>query len=87
MATSPKPFEDNFFFNELNRIVGSGGEILLKGSQNASAPRTRMDVGDRLIGIGVTHMVESLSRPPGPDSFRAVNASSGSEMEGCSPSF
>jgi hypothetical protein len=30
-------------------------------------------VGDCLIGIGVTHIVESLSRPPGPESFRALN--------------
>jgi hypothetical protein len=31
-----------------------------------------MDVGDRLIGIGLTHLIESLSRPPGLDSFRAI---------------
>jgi hypothetical protein len=67
-------FERHFFFNELNRMCGSGGELLLKG--DPTAPMGRMDIGDRLIGIGVTHLVESLSRPPGPASFRSMAAGS-----------
>lgn len=36
-----------------------------------------MDVGDQLIGIGVAHLVESVSRPPGIDSFNTVNPDNG----------
>lgn len=65
-------FEEKFFSNEINRFVGSGGEMLIKGVRNREAPQTRIDVGDRLIGIGMTHIVESLSRVPGPESFRVT---------------
>jgi hypothetical protein len=67
-----KAFEEALFLGELNRFVGSGGELLIKGSKGANSSSTQMDVGDRLIGIGVTHIVESLSRPPGLDSFHAL---------------
>ncbi|MCC6522373.1 MAG: hypothetical protein IT373_06915 [Polyangiaceae bacterium] len=77
-ARGLRPFEDNLFYGELNRFSGSGGEVLVKGPNNAGAPATRIDVGDRLIGIGVTHIVETLSRPPGPESFRAMHKESGS---------
>lgn len=80
-------FEESFFFGELNRFMGSGGEILVKGSQNTSAPPTRIDVGDRLIGIGVTHLVESLSRPPGLDSFRAFASSASSPAKSALRAF
>ncbi len=68
-------FEDSIFFNELNRFVGSGGELVLKKSQKEDGD-TKIDVGDILIGIGVTHLVESLSRPPGLDSFRSFDVNS-----------
>jgi len=32
----------------------------------------RLDVGDRLAGIGIAHLVESLSHPPGPSTFHAA---------------
>lgn len=51
-------FEDNFFFGTLNRFSGSGGEILVKGEGNTHP--TRMEVGDRLIGIGIAERVEAL---------------------------
>lgn len=51
-------FEDNFFFANLNRFSGSGGEILVKGAGNIHP--TRMEVGDRLIGIGIAEKVEAL---------------------------
>lgn len=76
-----RTFEDNLFYGEVNRFVGSGGEILVKGEQNKDAPPTRIDVGDRLIGIGVTHLVESLSRTPGPDAFRAMSIESSSDRK------
>lgn len=53
-----KRFEDNLFYGCTNRFVGSGGEILIKGEGNAYP--TRMEVGDRLIGIGITETVECL---------------------------
>lgn len=66
-------FEKRFFHGEVNRFVGSGGEQLIKGPENCDAPPTRIDVGDRLIGIGIAHYVESLSRPPGPGTFRSFS--------------
>jgi hypothetical protein len=68
-------FEEGFFSGDMNRFVGSGGEVLLKADPDA--PPTRMDVEDRLIGIGATHLVENLSVPPGPDAFHAMDAKSG----------
>ena len=64
-----RSFDDALFFNEINRFIGSGGEVLIKGSANTSTPRTLMQVGDRLIGIGITHMVERFTQPPGLESF------------------
>jgi hypothetical protein len=81
MKSPKKHFEDNFFYDELNRFVGSGGEVFLKGARNLNSSSTRMDVGDRLIGIGVTHVIENLSQPPGPDSFEAMNFSTGKELK------
>jgi hypothetical protein len=77
-ADKVRAFEENFFYGEVNRFVGSGGEALIKGERNRDAPSTRIDVGDRFIGVGVSHLVESLSRPPGPDTFRALNLGPGS---------
>lgn len=68
---SGRAFEENVFLGEANKFVGSGGELLVKAE--TKAPATRIDVGDRLIGIGVTHYVESLERAPGLDSFRAIS--------------
>lgn len=65
-----RSFEQRFYEGRLNRFVGSGGEVLLKAEKDA--PSSRMDVGDRLIGIGAAHLIEDLSAPPGPDSFRAT---------------
>jgi hypothetical protein len=63
-------FEQSFFLGDLNRFVGSGGEVLLK--RDSAGPSSRIDVGDRFIGIGATHLIESLSRPPGPGAVRAT---------------
>lgn len=73
MSRLSDSFDKKFFFGEVNRFSGSGGELLIKGTGNEKGPATRIEVGDRLIGIGITHMVESLGRPPGPDSFHATN--------------
>ncbi|HVZ38105.1 MAG TPA: hypothetical protein VHI13_02430 [Candidatus Kapabacteria bacterium] len=70
----PANFEQAFSLNRPNRLVGSGGEVVVKGVSNANTPPMRLDVGDRLIGIGVTHLVEDLGRPPGLDTFVAMNA-------------
>jgi hypothetical protein len=61
--------ETAFYPGSLNRFVGSGGEVLLK--EDPKAPPGRMDVGDRLIGIGITHLIENMDTPPGPESFRS----------------
>lgn len=74
MSVLSNAFHNLFFYNEINKFSGSGGELLVKGAGNASAPSSRIDVGDRLVGIGVAHTVESLSRTPGPDSYRATNS-------------
>ncbi|MBS0533907.1 MAG: hypothetical protein JSR72_07600 [Proteobacteria bacterium] len=73
MSRLSDTFDEKFFFGEVNRFSGSGGELLVKGRGNERGPPTRIEVGDRLIGIGITHTIESMSRPPGPDSFRATN--------------
>ena len=62
-------FESAFFPGEVNRFVGSGGEVLVKGEGNSE--ETTIEVGDQLVGIGVTHLVETLDRPPGLDTFHA----------------
>lgn len=80
-AAERRPFAEAFYFGELNRFVGSGGELLLKSEDAVEAESTRLGVGDRLIGLGITHVVESLSRPPGPESFRAVNLPSNYQMK------
>lgn len=69
-----KLFEDRLFLGELNRFVGSGGEVLMKADRSAS--EDRMDVGDRLMGIGATHYIESLDRPPGPGALHATTLES-----------
>ncbi len=74
MATEIQSFEDRFFFGATNRFVGSGGELLKK--RDPQAPPGRMDVGDRLMGIGATHMIENLDVPPGPDSFHSTSMES-----------
>ncbi|MCW5693566.1 MAG: hypothetical protein KIT48_14495 [Pseudolabrys sp.] len=73
MSRLSDSFEEKFFFGEVNRFSGSGGEVLVKGSGNERNPATRIDIGDRLIGVGITHTIESMSRTPGPDSFHATN--------------
>lgn len=94
-----KSVDELFFFNELNRFLGSGGEILVNEMLSEDDPTTpgvdrdgtvadpdldgpipphliqRLDVGDRLIGIGIAHAVESLSRPPGRETFHALVSS------------
>lgn len=67
------PFEDAFYYGSLNRFVGSGGEILVKPDGYEGDGATRMEVGDRLFGVGATHLVENMSEPPGPRSFHAIN--------------
>ncbi len=52
-------FEDNIYFGNKNRFSGSGGEILVKGDGNTKP--NRMEVGDRLIGIGITERIENLN--------------------------
>lgn len=64
-------FDEAMFLNDLNMIVGSGGEVIVKGPGNLNAPPMRLDVGDRLIGIGITHGIENCSLPPGPDAVVA----------------
>lgn len=77
MSSLSDAFDAKYFLGEINRFSGSGGELLVKGAGNESAPPTRIDIGDRLIGIGVTHTIESMSRAPGPDSFNATNRPNG----------
>jgi hypothetical protein len=74
-------FDNAFFYGHLNRFVGSGGEMLIKHSGYEESNLTQMEIGDRLIGIGVAHVVEDMSLPPGPNSFRAVNADSPFQMK------
>jgi hypothetical protein len=74
MATAIQSFEDRMFFGSTNRFVGSGGEILIK--DDPQGPPGRMDVGDRLMGIGATHMIENLDVAPGPDSFHSTSMES-----------
>lgn len=74
-------FEESFFFNEINQFVGSGAEVLLKGSKNQKSSATRVEIGDRFIGIGFTHTVETLSRPPGPNTFRAFDQEPGNDRK------
>lgn len=68
-------FERRFFFSERNKFVGSGAEVLIKA--DAQSPPTRLDVGDRFIGIGATHFIQALDRPPGPDSLHSTTIDSG----------
>lgn len=70
MSYSKKHFDDGFFFNEINRISGSGGEILVKSPENAKSPATQIDVGDHFIGIGLAHGLENLGETLGLKSFR-----------------
>lgn len=65
-------FAETFFFNEVNNLVGSGGEHLIK-AKNSKSPTSRIEVGDYFIGIGITHLVESLSRNPGPTAFHVAS--------------
>lgn len=64
-------FASKFFFNEVNSMVGSGGEFLIK-AKGSRSPATVIEVGDFFCGIGATHFIESLSRNPGPNAFRDV---------------
>lgn len=73
MSKMSNAFKKYFYFNEVNNMVGSGGEFLIKGEANKNSPSTLIEVGDLFVGIGVTHMVESLSRNPGPDAFRVAS--------------
>ena len=66
--------ETDMYLGERNRMVGSGGELLIKGKRSADEPATVIEPGDILVGIGVNHLVESLDRPPSLDSFRAADA-------------
>lgn len=72
-------FERTLFPNEVIRFIGSGGESLIKA--DSDAPTTRMDVGDRLIGIGMTHLVESMSRPSGPDATHLPAVAAGNSVK------
>ncbi len=70
-----KQFENLFFYNQLNRFVGSGGEIIVKGDKNSESSPTKMEIGDILIGVGLTHYVENMSQAPGIETFRPLMAS------------
>jgi hypothetical protein len=80
-------FEEKFFLGEVNQFLGSGGEILVKGSANRKSAVSVVEVGDRFVGIGITHTVETLSRPPGPETFRAFNLGPGNDMKGAMRAF
>lgn len=80
-----RAFHEAFFPGEDNRFVGSGGEVLVK--EQAGRDTTRMEIGDRLIGIGVAHVVESVSRTPGIDSFNAVNPDNGYQAKVAARAF
>jgi hypothetical protein len=69
MSELSDAFASKFFFNEVNNLVGSGGEYLIK-AKGSKSPATRIEVGDFFIGVGATHLVESMSRNPGPAAFR-----------------
>jgi hypothetical protein len=69
-----RQFSKAFFIGEPNRFIGSGGEVIVKGPGNTGGD-TLIEVGDSLIGIGVTHLVEGLGRTPGPDAFRPLTKS------------
>lgn len=81
------PFEEAFFLDELNRFVGSGGEVLVKPDDYDGDDPTRMEVGDRLVGIGITHFIENLSHPPGPMTFRPVHLESDYQMKVAARAF
>ena len=72
-VSEPRRFDETLFAGGLNRMVGSGGELLIKNPDTPESPRDKMEVGDCLIGIGATHLVENLDQPPGPDAFRATS--------------
>jgi hypothetical protein len=105
--TTPPPLKavnEIFFINELNKFVGTGGEILLNLVLSEDDPTTpgfdpdgvladpdldgpiskhiiqRLDVGDRLVGIGTSQTVECVSCPRlesralGLDVYEAKNA-------------
>lgn len=74
MPAAIQAFEDRLFLGATNRFVGSGGEVLIK--KDPHQPPGRLDVGDRLMGIGATHMVENLDVAPGPDSFHSTSMES-----------
>lgn len=71
MTALSDAFAQNFFFNEVNNMVGSGGEHLVKGTKRGAA--SRIEVGDYFIGVGATHLIETLSRNPGPNAFRVAD--------------
>jgi len=49
-------------------MVGTGGEIISKAPANRNRGRdTVIEIGDRLVGIGMTHFIESMERVPGLD--------------------
>jgi hypothetical protein len=73
MSEISDAFAKKFFLNEVNNMVGSGGEFLIKAAKNGGSPSSHMEVGDYFIGVGVTHLIETLSRNPGPDSFRIAS--------------
>lgn len=67
-------FKSRFFYNEINRFSGSGGEFVLRNQDLLLHDPKRIEVGDILIGIGITHIVEAMDRPPGTASFYSLGA-------------
>jgi len=69
MSKGPRAFAKSFYLNCVNKMVGSGGETLVKGAKNRGGSQNKIEIGDRLIGIGVTHFIENMEQTPGPNSF------------------
>lgn len=66
-------FDSGMFFDQLNRINGTGGEILVKSPENARRGNDSIvEEGDVFIGLGLAHMLENISEPGGLDTFRLV---------------
>jgi len=66
MSEVSDAFRQQFRLGEMNRMWGTGGEVLVKAPENRNRGQdTRIEIGDRLIGIGMTHFVQHLEQPPG----------------------
>lgn len=71
MDAKLKRYNRLFFKGQTNRMSGSGGELIVKSKENLRKGRTTViEPEDILVGIGVTHTIESMTTPPGPRSTR-----------------